>query len=447
MQIYLYSNSMTVSSTDKVTDAQTILHTNSQGDWTYAAPRLYPHQWLWDSCFIAIGISTYNSLRAANELLSLRRGQWANGMLPHIIFSDAPDYWLGPEFWQSHKAPYAPRHIETSGITQPPVLAIAAKTIADRLDSTRRKRFLEEIYPVIIKYHTWLFTERIHQGTLLQLIHPWESGLDNTPPWMYLLKQYHTSPHSITPPGALQHVYPVRKDLRVVAKNQRPTNGDIHRMVDLALMYRLADYQSKHILNKPLIAVEDLTFNVLAVRASDALEEIAAYLGVSLPPIIKKGHKQLINIFPELWDAKAGEFFSRDSKTKKLISQTSIATFLPLYAGLATEEQAATLVKQLKNTDTYGAPYPVPTTSMASSYFSEERYWQGPIWVNMNWLILQGLEKYGFYREAKDLRTKTIQLIESKGFYEYFSPLTGAPAGAGNFSWTAALYLELLSNN
>jgi hypothetical protein len=69
-------------------------------------------------------IDTEHQLRrqlAAGELTALLRGQWSNGMVPHIVFnpSVAEDaYFPGPSFWQSStRSPHAPRDVETSGIT------------------------------------------------------------------------------------------------------------------------------------------------------------------------------------------------------------------------------------------------------------------------------------------------------------------------------------------
>jgi hypothetical protein len=68
--------------------AKAVLEVNQRGDYTVPAEGLYPHQWLWDSCFIAIGLRHYDLERAQKEILSLLRGQWSNGMMPNMIFAD-----------------------------------------------------------------------------------------------------------------------------------------------------------------------------------------------------------------------------------------------------------------------------------------------------------------------------------------------------------------------
>ena len=72
---------------DLAARARAVLEHNRRGAWRCPSPELYPHQWLWDSCFVAIGISTFDPQRAAGELMALFRGQWSNGMLPHMIFA------------------------------------------------------------------------------------------------------------------------------------------------------------------------------------------------------------------------------------------------------------------------------------------------------------------------------------------------------------------------
>ncbi len=95
--------------------ARQVLRQNDMGDWTRAAPDLYPHQWSWDSAFIAIGLTHFDTRRAAKELLALFGHQWRTGKVPHIVFNaEAPpgSYFPGPEHWAcaaaSPDAPPAP---------------------------------------------------------------------------------------------------------------------------------------------------------------------------------------------------------------------------------------------------------------------------------------------------------------------------------------------------
>ena len=86
--------------------AKAVLESNWMGHATKPAPNLYPHQWSWDSAFIATGYAHYNQGRAEQEMRSLFAGQWSNGLLPHIVFNSAVnDYKPGPEFWRTDLSP------------------------------------------------------------------------------------------------------------------------------------------------------------------------------------------------------------------------------------------------------------------------------------------------------------------------------------------------------
>ena len=96
--------------------AREVLNGNWLGTATRPGPRLYPHQWSWDSAFTAIGWSHVQWERAATELRTLFAAQWPNGMLPHIVFHDgAADYFPGPDVWDTPRAFGRP---STSGIVQ-----------------------------------------------------------------------------------------------------------------------------------------------------------------------------------------------------------------------------------------------------------------------------------------------------------------------------------------
>ena len=102
------------------------------GTSTVPSRGLYPHQWSWDSAFIAIGLRHLSPLRAQTELETLLAAQWADGRIPHIVFNPSVPldaYFPSPDFWCSSTAGRtagAPRTVQTSGIVQPPVHALAA---------------------------------------------------------------------------------------------------------------------------------------------------------------------------------------------------------------------------------------------------------------------------------------------------------------------------------
>jgi alpha,alpha-trehalase len=71
------------------------------------------------------------------------------------------------------------------------------------------------------------------------------------------------------------------------------------------------------------------------------------------------------------------------------------------------------------------------------------RYWRGPIWAVVNWMIADGFAQSAQADAAARIRADMLTLIETAGFSEYFDPKDGNGAGGGAFSWTAAIYLLL----
>jgi glycogen debranching enzyme len=88
--------------------------------------------------------------------------------------------------------------------------------------------------------------------------------------------------------------------------------------------------------------------------------------------------------------------------------------------------------------------WPVPSFDRQSPDYSPRRYWRGPVWLNVNWLLYHGLRRYHFDEYAARVKEAILELPRLFGFYEYFSPETGEGHGAAEFSWTAALVIELL---
>ncbi len=71
-----------------VESAKKVLDGNWTGNFTIPSGTLYPHQWSWDSCFIAIGNSYFDIDRSMKEMQHLFDAQWKNGMIPHIVFNE-----------------------------------------------------------------------------------------------------------------------------------------------------------------------------------------------------------------------------------------------------------------------------------------------------------------------------------------------------------------------
>lgn len=425
-----------------------VLDDNWRESFTIPANGLYPHQWLWDSCFIAIGLVHFDIERAQTELKSLLRGQWANGMLPHMIFSNHGLHKNDRNIWQSWRNAFAPDNVSTSGMTQPPVLAEAVVRVGAKLPLKERRGWYQDMYPALLAYHEWLYNERDpHKEGLVLLIHPWESGLDNSPPWIKQLHM-HSKPWWISfveKTRIDKLVLLFRRDTQHVPPGQRLNNIDALLYYSVLQRLKRKNWDIDTILNRSHFAVEDLAFNSIFVRSNTLLQEIAKTIGHSLPEELVEQMKRSEEALDKLWDGYYNQYFSRNFVTHKFIKEPSLSTLLPLYSGSITKERAHELVQKLHDKKLFDSPFPVASVPIKDDWFKELGYWQGPTWINTNWLIIDGLKRYGFEDEAERITEASISLVTKHGPYEYFSAKTGEPAGANNFSWTASLIVDLLS--
>jgi len=425
-----------------------ILKNNQHGDYTVPAEGLYPHQWLWDSCFIAIGLAEYDLERAKNEITSLLRGQWSNGMLPHMIFAEGDAHKRDRRMWQSWRSPFAPDNLSTSGLTQPPMLAEAIVQIGEKMKMVERRAWYQDMYPALLAYHRWMYKERDpHDEGLILLIHPWESGLDNSPPWIEQL-HLHSKPWwvSAIEKSKLEKIILLfrRDTAHHVPPGQRVSSIDAILYFTIVQRLKRKNWDIERILARSHFSFQDLTFNSILTRANHHLKNIAKTIGREVPQELVISMEKTEESLEKLWDGFYKQYYSQTFITHKLIKEPTIAALMPLYAGSITKERAAELVKHLTSAKQFWTDYPIPSVPLASSWYKEFGYWQGPTWINTNWLISDGLRRYGYEKEARQIESKSIEMVTKHGPYEYFSAKSGEPAGAKNFSWSAALTISML---
>lgn len=428
-------------------EAINVLKKNERGGYTAPARGLYTHQHLWDSCFIAIGQRHYDVQGAMASLRRLLNAQWSNGMIPNIIFEPGWTYWWDRRIWRSWVSGSAPRDISTGGISQPPMIAEAVVRIGQNLPPGERIAWYRSVYRPLVAYHGWLYRERSRHGRGLVLqIHPWETGLDNSPPWLDSLRN-DRGPwwlNLMVRTKADRAAGHLRWDARYVPADQRSSTVEALRLYDVLRRIRKDRYETAAVLKNPPFAIEDLTYNSILVRANTLLKQISRQTGLPLPASLESAMRKNEEAMETLWDQAAETYYSRDVRTGDLLKEPSIAALMPLYSGCIDRARAKHLVGMLADPGLFASPYPVPSVPLSSPWFNPTRYWQGPAWVNMNWLIIDGLHRCGFAGEADALRRRTLDMVGKSGFYEYYHPGNGEPAGARDFSWTAALAIDLL---
>ena len=427
--------------------AKAILKGNWLGSSTKPSPHLYPHQWNWDSGFISIGYARYDQERAQQELDTLFAAQWKNGMLPQIVFN--PDalggYFPEPDFWQAERSANYPKDFLTSGITMPPVHAMAALRIFQfAADRDAAREWLRNIYPKVLALHEYFYRERDpQQEGLVYLRHPWESGLDNAPTWDDPLK-------AISVDKAKLPRYERRDLKKGIPASQRPSDDDYDRYVFLVDLFRRLNYDEAAIYQECPFLIQGPLFNSILSKSNEDLVEIGAILGEDTGQV-QEWHRQTNRALEKLWDPRHGAYDVFDLRAGEPVGTLTAAGFLPLLCGAPTSEQAQGIYKALESASFCpmhdSSCFSIPNYSLEGASLNASNYWRGPVWINTNWLLMQGLLRYGFKEKAESVRYHIIDLVRRWGFHEYFDPYKGTGYGADNFSWTAALFIDAAVNS
>lgn len=420
-----------------------VLDGNWAGKYTKPSPRLYPHQWSWDSGFIAMAYAHFDQDRAQQEMLSLFDGQWSNGLLPQIVYhKDEGEYFPDPPFWNTNRSPHSHQFPLTSGIVQPPIHATAVLKIHEKSkDQAESLGFLREIFPNLAAWHSYLHSERDpYDEGLVSIVHPWESGQDNSPLWDSVLQRMIFSPDEIPSYS--------RKDTLFVDSKERPEKPDYDRYVYLVKFLYDRNYDMKLVFeDSPPFAVQDVLFNTLLVQANLDLAAIAKAVGEDPSPFIARAGNTTLAMNNKLWDDDHGIYTAYDVAGGALLHSHVGAGFTPLFAGVPTNARASRLVNYLDSRafcPIRDNCYAVPSFDITEKGFSPNRYWRGPVWININWLLYHGLLRYGFRENADWVRRAIVELPSMFGFREYYDPHEGRGYGSDNFSWTAALAFDVL---
>lgn len=379
-----------------------VLRDNDRGGFTIPSPRLYPHQWAWDSAFAAIGWVHIDPRRAVAELRTLMSAQWSDGRVPHIRFSpDVTDYFPGPDFWETESS---------TSITQPPVWGTALRRLIEHgVDPADVRDLIEPIE----RSHLFFREARDPAGVnLVAVVHPWESGRDNCPAWDVPLDA--VDPNE-APPFE-------RRDTGKVDRKERPSDDHYRRYAVLVKAIARDGF------GPGPFAVYDPMMTAILGRAELDLAFVQEAAGEDGSAARARGEAIRDALLKELWDPSLGRFIHRG---KDRIEAHVLAGYMPLILDLPDEVQA-TLRKGLETH--FAASWPLPSTSPSDPAFDPRCYWRGPTWTNQAWLL----------REHYDVRERIIELVDRHGVREYYHPETGEGLGGEHFTWTAALTLDLI---
>ena len=381
----------------------------------------------WDSVFVALGFATFDESRACKEIETLFEAQWEDGFVPHIIFRrDDPDYFPGPSIWQAGTS------FPSSGITQPPVAASVIKTLLSRTTDENVKERLAALFPKVLEWHRWFHRCRISSDIgAVVITHPWESGRDNSPEW--------DAPSSSIDVSAVQPYS--RRDLEHADADMRPTKLDYDRYIALVEFGREAGWDQLEIATNGPFRVADVGMTMILLRATRDLIDYASQVGRDDVLDELRSNLEVLERGVEfLWDDEAHTFCSWDTINGEHSGFVTNASFLYCYADVGSARQRAHMEQHWERIAT-SAKYMLPSHDPGDSHFDHKRYWRGPIWIVVNYMLTMGFEEQGLQAWAERIRTDSRTLISEHGFHEAFSPVTGEGTGGSDFSWTAAMWL------
>ena len=411
-----------------------ILRENDRGAYTVPTKGLYPFQWNWDSCLTALGLAALDEDRAFTEIETLFAHQWPDGMVPHIVFHVMDDgYFPGPDVWNT--AAILGFETPTSGITQPPVAGFALARLMDRsADPARMADRARALAAAIDLWHDWFFRARDPQGQgLVAILHPWESGRDNSIDWDEAFERVPTD-------GIAPYT---RRDTQHADPAHRPTKAQYDRYLWLVEHFRSLGWDNAKLHDASPFRVVDPGFNAILIRSCADLARLAEVL--NLPDIAARNRawaERATQALDSLWSEDHGQYLCFDRAADKLVDSASVGGILPAFAALPARRSAG-LAKRIEHI-AERAEYVVPSHDPADPRFDALRYWRGPVWLVVNYMIADGLLAAGHKATAERIRRDSLRLIEAGGFAEYYGPQDGTPCGGGRFTWTAAMVIEFL---
>jgi glucosidase len=287
--------------------------------------------------------------------------------------------------------------------TKPPLSAWAVYEIYLK---NKDVSFLKEMYPKLIKYHYWWYANRDHDrnglceyGSIDNTLQAsrWESGWDNA----------------------------IRFDDAVMLKNGN------------------AAYSMN---------VESVDLNSYLYIEKEKLIEIAKILdqSESAEKLLKEKVKLEQQIQTLFFDKATGYFYDIKLEDKSFIKSKEASGWLPLYAGIATKEQAAIVKDIMMDENTFNTYFPLPTASKDNPKFDPTQgYWRGPVWIDQFYFGYKGLKNYGYQNEATILLLKLLKNGEGisdpkVNLRENYDPVTGKGLCAEMFGWTSAHLLLMM---
>ena len=192
--------------------------------------------------------------------------------------------------------------------------------------------------------------------------------------------------------------------------------------------------------------VEAPDLNTYLTLQMDALARMADVLGEYDDAVMWRARAAELaqRMIDHAWDEQAG-FFWAQHEGKPVKVRTPFNLF-PLITGRMPDSIAQRLLAHLRDPQQFWSRYPVPTVALDDPKFDPMQMWRGPTWVNINYLLVEGLQRIGQHELAVELRRRTLEVMSlTDDIFEYYHPETGEnpPKAAPIFGWSSAVFIEM----
>jgi putative isomerase len=186
--------------------------------------------------------------------------------------------------------------------------------------------------------------------------------------------------------------------------------------------------------------------NTYLCMQEEALAKIARAIGQTADGEMwmERAENLAKRMIGRMWDAGDGLFWAK--KDGVPLNVRTPFNLFPLMTGRMPPDIAARLVAHLTDAQEFWPRYPVPTVALDDPHYNPNQMWRGPTWLNVNYLLIEGLERAGYVDLAQELARRTLALTcQRDDIYEYYHPETGAnpPQAASIFGWSSAVFIDL----
>lgn len=333
--------------------------------------------------------------------------------------------------------------------SKPPLASWAVWNIYQQ---TKDKDFLKEMYPKLVDYHNWWYRNRDHD----------QNGIAEYGSMVSDANWVRNDKDEIVKDDKGQ---PKLNDEAVIEAAAWESGMDNATRFDKAgsgkndIGVKVFENKNGGRLLGYSINQESVDLNAYLYAEKGFLKLMADELGKTKDSKnFEKDAKKIQKYIQKyMYDKKTGFFYDlqineNGSKVKLLVNRgKGTEGWLPLWANLASKEQAEKVKQNMMNENMFNTYMPFPTASKDNEKFNPEKYWRGPVWLDQALFGVEALQNYGYEDEAKEMTLKLFNhadgLMGNGPIHENYNPENGKGLSTKNFSWSAASYYLLYKNS